>query len=268
VNSAEAMRRLLLAEERGEVVLEVLVVESTVATVAAGRRLLVYADRVEGTLGDRAIAERVCEIARPYLHTEGRSSERLELTEGTLDLYLSLHRPPDDLVILGAGHIARPLCAIGSMLGYRVTVLDDRPSFATRERFPEADRVLEVSTSDPFADVTLSGRTRLVLATRGHRFDFEALRLVMASETHPGYIGMVGSRRRVRATLEQLVREGVPAEQLGAIHAPIGLDIGAETPEEIAVAIAAELVRLRRGGSGESLRERERVMERWVRPPA
>jgi xanthine dehydrogenase accessory factor len=104
-----------------------------------------------------------------------------------------------------------------------------------------------------------------VLVTRGHRYDFEALRRLLLGAALPAYVGMVGSRRRVRAALEQLVREGIPRERLLRVHAPIGLDIGAETPEEIALAIMAEIVRVRRGGTGASLRDRERVMERWLR---
>ncbi|HEX5726487.1 MAG TPA: XdhC family protein, partial [Longimicrobiaceae bacterium] len=181
-------------------------------------------------------------------------------------LYLEPHRPPPELVVVGAGHIARPLCRIGALLGYRVTVLDDRPEFATRERFPEAAEVRQADFSDPFRGVRIGPGTHLVLVTRGHKYDFEALRDVLRRPGAPAYVGMVGSRRRTRAALAQLAREGIAPERLRAVHAPVGLDIGAETPEEIAVAIAAELVRVRRGGTGEPLRDRERVAERWVLP--
>ena len=150
------------------------------------------------------------------------------------------------------------------MLGFRVVVLDDRPEFATRERFPEADEVRPADFSDPFRGMPIGPETHLVLVTRGHKYDFEALRGLLAREAMPAYIGMVGSRRRVRAALEQLTRERIPAERLRAVHAPIGLDIRAETPEEIAIAIAAELVLVRRGGTGVPMRDRERVMERWI----
>jgi len=108
----------------------------------------------------------------------------------------------------------------------------------------------------------------VVLVTRGHKYDFEALRELLARDVAPSYIGMVGSRRRVRACFEQLAAEGASPEVLARVHAPIGLDIGAETPAEIAICIAAELVQSRRGGTGAPLREKERVVERWIAGPA
>jgi xanthine dehydrogenase accessory factor len=180
-------------------------------------------------------------------------------------VYLEAHRAPPELVIVGAGHIARPLCRIGAMLGFRVRVLDDRPAFATRERFPEADEVRRADFSNPFRDVPIGPATHLVLVTRGHKYDFEALRDVLRRPQSPAYVGMVGSRRRTRAALEQLAREeGIAPERLKAVHAPVGLDVHAETPEEIAVAIAAEIVLVRRGGTGRPMRDTERVWERWI----
>jgi len=265
VNTAEAIHRLLAAMERGEAVAEVVVTSSSRDRSPIGSRMLVYTDRVEGSLGSPDLDRTICELAIERMGEADAASRSVKIPGDSITVYLAIHRPADPLVILGAGHIARPLCTIGAMLGFRVTVLDDRPEFATPERFPEAERVVRVAGDRPFAEVELSGRTRLVLVTRGHKYDFEALRLVMRLPDPPGYIGMVGSQRRVRATLEQLVREGVSRERLSSIHAPIGLDIGAETPEEIAVAIAAELVRIRRGGTGDSLRDRTRVLERWIR---
>lgn len=264
MSAAEAMQRLQRADAEGVVMVEVVVVGARGVTVVEGARLLVTHGGVAGTLGDPGLDRAAAGVAAGLLEGEGVRSERLALASGEVDLFVVVHRPPDDLVILGAGHIARPLCATGALLGYRVTVLDDRPDFATWERFPEAAAVRRVTGTEPFAGLALTPRTRVVLATRGHRFDFEALRGLLALDAPPGYIGMVGSRRRVRATLEQLVREGVPVARLEAIHAPVGLDIGAETPEEIAVAIAAELICLRRGGAGGSLRERASVVRRWI----
>ena len=180
-------------------------------------------------------------------------------------LYLEVYRPPPELIIVGAGHIARPLCRVGAMLGFRVTVLDDRPDFALPERFPEATAVLQADLfAAPFRDVELGADTHLVLVTRGHKYDYQALLDALRAPVPPSYIGMVGSQRRTRAALEQLVRDGVPLERLAGIHAPVGLDIGAETPEEIAVSVGAELIKLRRGGTGTSLRDRARVVERWI----
>ncbi|HET7276076.1 MAG TPA: XdhC/CoxI family protein, partial [Longimicrobiaceae bacterium] len=234
--------------------------------VGPGAHLLVWLDRASGTLGDADLDAAAIEVAREMSVAAAPATREIQLPGGgRATVYLEQHMPPSDLVIVGAGHIARPLCSIGAMLGFRVIILDDRPEFATRERFPEATEVVKADFSAPLHDIDLTPSTHLVLVTRGHKYDFDALRDALRRDVQPAYIGMVGSRRRVRAALEMLAREGISDDRLAAVHAPIGLDLGAETPEEIAVAIAAEIVRLRRGGSGESLRDRERVVERWVR---
>ena len=168
--------------------------------------------------------------------------------------------------MVGAGHIAQPMAHLGALLGYRVTVLDDRPDFATRERFPDAHRLVRADFSDPFAEVPIHDRSHLLLVTRGHKYDYECLVRALRADPAPAYIGMIGSRRRVRATYVQLIEEGIDRALIDRIFAPVGLDIGAETPEEIAVAVAAELVMLNRGGSGGSLKDVERIVERFFKP--
>ncbi len=172
---------------------------------------------------------------------------------------------PPELVVVGAGHIARPLCKLGSMLGFRVTVVDDRPEYADRSWFPEADRVGVVDLSDPFREIAIRPDSYVVLVTRGHKYDYDCILRLLEMEVEPAYLGMIGSRRRVRAAFEALVADGVDPERLKSVHAPIGLDLGAETPEEIALAIAAEIVAVRRGGSGEMLGGEEAVLDRVVR---
>jgi xanthine dehydrogenase accessory factor len=263
LSTPEALRLAGEALAHGPPLVSATVVEGT---PDAGERMVVWDDRHLGTLGDPALDAAVVAAAREVL--AGGRPRTVELAVGASRsvVYLEPHRPPPALVIVGAGHIARPLCRVGALLGFRVTVLDDRPEFATRERFPEADVVASADFSDPFRDVAIDGGTHLVLVTRGHKYDFEALRGLLFRREPPAYVGMVGSRRRVRAALEQLSREGIDPERLRAVHAPIGLDVHAETPEEIAVAIAAELVLVRRGGTGTPLRDRERVMDRWISP--
>ncbi|HEV2129510.1 MAG TPA: XdhC/CoxI family protein [Longimicrobiaceae bacterium] len=263
---AEAVRHAAEALRGGEPMVSVVLIEQAGgAESMLGRRLLVWEGRRRGTLGDPRLDERARTLAQELLAGGGAGgAQELEIEGAAFTLYLEVHRPPAELVIVGAGHIARPLCHLGAMLGLRVTVLDDRPHFATRERFPEAERVLRADFSDPFREVPLGPGTHLVLVTRGHKYDYDALRDVLHRPIELTYVGMVGSRRRVRAAFEQLAREKIPRERLLRVHAPIGLDLGAETPEEIALAIAAEIVRLRRGGTGESLRDRERVVERFL----
>ncbi|HEY2485873.1 MAG TPA: XdhC family protein [Candidatus Binataceae bacterium] len=152
------------------------------------------------------------------------------------------------LVIAGAGHIAQPLAALGSTLGFHVTVIDDRASFANRERFPNADQIVVRTFAAAIEALTLDRHCYLVSVTRGHSFDEEVLRTAL-QHSRGAFIGMIGSRRRVKATLERIAESGVSRELLDQVHAPLGMDIAAETPEEIAVSIIAEIVRERRSGA-------------------
>jgi xanthine dehydrogenase accessory factor len=274
LGAVEAVHLAREALEGGEPMASVTIVEfrpspDSTGAPAAGARMAVWAGRARGTLGDAGLDARAVELARQALAGPGRvASHVVETARGVAVVYVEPHRPPPELVIVGAGHIARPLCTAGALLGFRVTVLDDRPEFATRERFPEAAEVRRADFSDPFQGVAIGAQTYLVLVTRGHKYDFEALIDVLRRPVQPAYIGMVGSRRRTRAALEQVVREEIDPARIEAVRAPIGLDVHAETPGEIAVAIAAELVLVRRGGTGRPLRETERVYERWIRRPA
>jgi len=155
------------------------------------------------------------------------------------------------LIIVGAGHIAQPLCQLGAMLGFHVTVIDDRASFANRERFPTADQIIVRPFAAAIDSLNLDQHCYLISVTRGHAFDEEALRAALKQPC--GFVGMIGSRRRVRAMLARLEEEGFDPKRLDEIHAPLGLDLGAETPEEIAIAIIAEIIRERRTGVRDGL---------------
>jgi xanthine dehydrogenase accessory factor len=150
------------------------------------------------------------------------------------------------LIIAGAGHIAQPLAALGSMLGFHVTVIDDRAAFANRERFPCANEIIVRRFGDAIDSLTLDRHCCLISVTRGHSYDEEVVETALRQPC--GFVGMIGSQRRVRAVLERLKEAGVPSEKTEQVHAPLGLDIGAETPEEIAVAIISEIIRERRTG--------------------
>lgn len=237
-------------------------------------RLLVLRDpadparlEIHGTLGDPGLDAAGVRLAGEVLEGDGRRTESLHHLDpgqgAAVPVYLELHHPPATLVIVGAGHIARPLAEMGTLLGLRVLVLDDRPAFATRERFPSAAEVRVVDFQDPFAGIPMLPSTHVVLVTRGHRYDYECLLRILQGPSMPGYLGLIGSRRRIRATFARLEPEGIHRERLAAIRAPVGLDLGAQTPAEIAVAVAAELVLLHRGGTGQPLRERERILERF-----
>lgn len=265
VSALDALTRALETSRAGGSAAIVVAASGT----PAGRRLVLLrpadgGEEVWGSLGEAAYDDAALELAR------GEEKEGLHTLapegETPLEVFLELRRPLPGLVIVGAGHIARPLSRMGALLGFSVTVVDDRPDFATRERFPDADRVVKVDFDDPFASIPIHAASHLLLVTRGHRYDYQCLVDLLRRPRRPAYIGMIGSRRRVRATFAQLLDDGIPRAHLDTIHAPVGLDVGAETPEEIAVAVAAELVLHRRGGSGRPLRDVARVAERFFSP--
>ncbi len=160
---------------------------------------------------------------------------------------------PAAMVICGGGHIAVPLSRMASVLGFQVSVIDDRPTFATRDRFPACHRVVCGAFAEALSKCPMDQNTYVVVATHGHANDLVCLRHVLGRGA--GYVGMVSSRRRVIGVLRLLQEEGAREEHLAELSSPAGLDIGAETPEEIALSILAEIVMKRRGGKGTPLRD-------------
>ena len=197
------------------------------------------------------------EAVRVLRETEaGRASEITKEIDG--ERYVRRFIPEERLILLGGGHIAVPLCKMASMLDFAVTVVDDRPSFANSARFSDAAQVICESFAKAIEDLQIRPSDYVCVITRGHRWDGECLRQILRGE-YPSYLGMIGSRRRVTALLALLREEGYDADKLAAVHTPIGLKIGAETPAEIAVSICAELVQHRRSHPAD---ENEAVLER------
>jgi xanthine dehydrogenase accessory factor len=181
------------------------------------------------------------------------------------EIFVEPFVPPPVLLIAGAGHIAAPLAAIAHVMNYSVSVTDDRASFANRERFPSAKQLLVGDIEATLKNYPITPRTHIVLVTRAHSHDVQGLRAIIDSPA--AYIGMIGSQRRVWAVFKLLHDAGVPAEKLARVRAPIGLDFGSSTPEEIALGIMAEITMLRYGGTGKTMSEplRERFMQRLRR---
>ncbi len=270
LSAAKAAEEVLAAQEAREPSAVIVPVDGPAELV--GRRVVVRQAedgtvRRVGTFGDTGLDEAAIGLAEQALHDPSSKVDGVHELISTggdpITVYVEGHHPHPELVIVGAGHIAQPLCAMGALIGFRVIVVDDRPDFATSERFPEADRVVRVDFADPFADILIHSASHVVLVTRGHKYDYECLRQLLRMEVEPPYVGMIGSRRRVRAAFAQLVNEGLPRDRLEKVRAPLGLDIGAETPAEIAVSVAAEIVLLWRGGAGSPLADKERVLERF-----
>ena len=225
--------------------------------VTLGAKLLVAPDATcHGTLGSQRL-DRVAraEAAATIEHGEPRLAQYLadgspapRRSRAYVQLLYEPLLPPDRLLVVGAGHIAVPLHEVGKILGFEVIVVDDRADFATRERFPRADEVRCIPFGTVPLNIAIDRTTYLVLVTRAHEHDEEVLRQV--ADSPAPYIGMIGSKRRVITVYRRLLEEGVTQEQLRRIYAPVGLTINARTPQEIAVAVMAEIVSVKRHGKG------------------
>ncbi len=238
------------------------------AAAVVGSKMLVRPDRSAlDALGDPALeaavkaeapdAFRRHSVETLHVDRAGRRTTRLEAPEGEdYQVMIEVHERPATLLIIGAGHVGKALATIGVMCGFSVEIVDDRPEYANAERFPEADRITSGRFDEVLEGYPIDANTYVVCVTRGHKHDETSLRLVAASDA--AYVGMIGSKRRVGAVLQHLIEDGIDPAVAERVHTPIGLDIGAETPEEIAVSIMAEIIRARRGGTGAPMREAKR----------
>ena len=165
---------------------------------------------------------------------------------GKLEIFVEPVLPVPRLVIFGAGHISTQLSKIATVAGFRSWLVDDRPIYANETRFPEAERIFADSFEEAFAQIKPDNNMYIVIVTRGHQDDENVLRWAVGTEAR--YVGMIGSKRKVRTIVRKLEAEGVAHERLEQVHMPVGLDIGAIVPEEIAVAIVAEMIHYRRRG--------------------
>jgi len=202
-------------------------------------------DAVAAETSFQNVGELVPNFSADLIEKAHRRQDAVRLPFSGGELILEPIGGAPQLLIFGAGHVSRYLSRVASTAGFHVTVIDDRKEFANTERFPEASKTLAVEFADAFHHVTVTPLTFIVIVTRGHRCDQDIL--LNAINTPAKYIGMIGSKRKVLVTYEHLIDDGVSAEKLQRVHAPIGLDIGAVTAEEIAVSIVAELIYVRRG---------------------
>jgi len=264
--AVEAARALRTALEEEQPISLVTVIESTEPeAIAPGARLIVMpGGAVEGSLGRSDVDAEAIATARELLTTE--RSEIRTVAEG-VRAFVEILDPPLRLVICGAGHDAVPLVRAASLLGWNVTVVDDRPAFLNRERFPEAHGFAPVDDPSEVAEaITVDARTFVVVMTHNFLRDKAYLRGLLMTDAR--YVAMLGPAARTQRLLMELEEEGTPIteERRSRIHGPAGLDLGAEGPEEIAQAIIGEIVAVRRGRDGGFLKERPTPIHDRPRP--
>lgn len=258
----EQTRRLVEAAGGGTPVLLATVLEPGPTALTQGAKMLVEPDgERDGTLGDELLDALVAERAplafsnhsaeTVYVGPEGFSERTIA---GATSVYLEVVEAKPVFLVVGAGHIGKALAKLADFLDYHVAILDDREDFADATLVPEADEVICEDFESALDRYPIDSNTAIVMVTRGHKQDELSLRRCLGRGA--GYLGMIGSKRRTAAVLEHLAEEGFDPEELAKVRTPIGLGIGAETPEEIAISIMAEVVMLRRGGDGGAMYHR------------
>jgi xanthine dehydrogenase accessory factor len=243
------------------------------APCAPGARLMVRADgTTSGTLGGRETDARAREDGLKALaagvagmltyHLDAEGGESVGSCGATLEVFVEPVRPETRLLVAGSGYVAQALARLAAPLGWRVALLDDRSEFVLVAKVRDGVTTAVGELTELLAAHAPDASTAVVIVTRGHRSDQEALRAAL--ETPAGYVGMIGSSSKVRNVFRALLKEGISPGVLERVYAPIGLDLRAQTPDEIALAIAAELLQWRRGGSGVSLRERAGILAKLL----
>ena len=211
---------------------------------------------IVGTVGGGCVEAEVWQAAREVMETEKPRSLTFNLNQnpkydtglvcgGTLEIFVEPVLPIPVLYLFGAGHVAHNIYKIARVAGFDVIVTDDRETYASRERFPEAREIHSDDFERAMTELSPNENSFVVIVTRGHRDDMRVL--AWAVNTSARYIGMIGSKRKTISIYRELETQGIPAERFERVHAPIGLDIGAITPEEIAVSVVAEMIAIRRG---------------------
>jgi xanthine dehydrogenase accessory factor len=256
-----------IEREGGQAALAIVVRARGSVPRQAGSKMVVYpGGRIEGTVGGGEMEGRVIEEAVAAIRDGKPRLLHYTLSDphqgdpgvcgGEVEVFVEPLRPRPTIVVVGGGHVGKAVSHLARWLGFRVVVSDDRPEFATSEAVPEADVYLTCELRDLPQRLPIDSQTYLILATRGVPIDVAGLPALLA--TPAAYIGVIGSRRRWETSVQQLREAGLSESDLARVTSPMGLEIHAETPEEIAVSILAEIIRLRRGGSGEAMRHSPR----------
>ena len=225
---------------------------------AVGAKLLVREDgTTAGTLGSDELDGGA---AKKALNLMVLGRNEYVVAKNGAEYFVEAYTTPPQMVLCGGGHVSKAIAPLAKTVGFRVFVTDDREEFANSERFPEVDRVVAAKPEDAIPQLPINPNTFVIIATRGHRFDNVALEA--AARTPAKYVGLLGSRRKTILIYEDLFRAGMPAERVREIRSPIGLDIRARTPEEIAVSIIAEVLMFRLGGTGLPMKLEDRLLDK------
>ncbi len=244
--------------EGGEAALVTIVSASGSTPREEGAKMLVRPDgSIFGTIGGGSLEARVIKEAigvikegKPKHHhftlTAKGAGELGMICGGDTEVFIEPILTPSTLYIFGGGHIALALAKMGKLCGFNIAVIDDRPEFANTERFPEAEVILAEKFTESFSKLKINRLSYIVIVTHGHKHDEVVLEWAVGTPAR--YIGMIGSKTKVKTVFSHLLSRGITKEQLDEVHSPIGLEIGAQTPEEIAVSILAEVIKVRRSG--------------------
>jgi len=261
----DVLEAALRAEAAGEAAALVTVIATEGSTPQkAGAKMLVFADgRIVGTIGGGCVEAEMVTRARQVIGNGRTQVAAYDLTPeqagedglvcgGRMQVFIEPVEGTPTLCVFGAGHVAQPLARMAKAAGFRVEVADDRVKFANRELFPDADQIVVDGFAEAAARMTLGRNTYAVVVTRGHKGDADALQAVIGKGLR--FVGLLGSKPKAVHVFAQLEERGVPLSELASVHVPIGVDIGAVTPEEIAVSILAEMIAVRRGVPAERIR--------------
>jgi len=231
-----------------------------------------------GTVGGGCVEAEVWRHANQVMESGRATLVKYELTQedteneglvcgGTVEIFIEPVIPEPTLILMGAGHLGQAIAEAADRVGFQVVVLDDRESFANRERFPRAREVIVDSFRTGLSRTTVTVNTFILVITRGHSHDHAALE--QAIKTEARYVGLVGSRRKIQLIVENLLEQGYDPERFKRLYAPIGLAIGSETPEEIAISVAAELIAIRKGVHERNHKQRfvQKILDRAKNQP-
>lgn len=249
----------LRSEGRRGAVATIVNVRGSIPSFRTAKMLVRDDGSIVGTIGGGCVEADVWQAAREVMESEKPRTLHFDLNQdprydtglvcgGTLEVFVEPILPPALLYVFGAGHVAINLCRTAANAGFDLIVTDDRSSYATKERFPAAREVRALDFEEATQKLDPNESSYIVIVTRGHHDDMRILR--WAVQTRARYVGMIGSKRKVIEIFKTLRQEGLAAHLFDRVHAPVGLDIGAITPEEIAVAITAELIAMRRHAAG------------------